>query len=106
MANLKSVLSKFMIQGTVENIEPLKAGLINDSYKVFTAESEYPDYVLQRINNSVFKDIALLEINIYTQTPQIKNKLRKAIVNDIDQKVFRFLKTLLGGKQLNKDVIN
>ncbi len=34
MKDLSSIVAKFKVQGTVEEIKPLGAGLINDTYKV------------------------------------------------------------------------
>ena len=36
MKDLLSIVSKFKVQGTVGEIKPLGAGLINDTYKVNT----------------------------------------------------------------------
>ena len=46
---LRDIVSRFAIQGTVSEIAPLGAGLINDTYCVKTTESDAPDYVLQRV---------------------------------------------------------
>lgn len=55
MKDLSSIVAKFKVQGTVEEIKPLGAGLINDTYKVNTKEADAPDYVLQRINHAIFR---------------------------------------------------
>ena len=47
MKDLLSIVSKFKVQGTVGEIKPLGAGLINDTYKVNTTEADAPDYVMQ-----------------------------------------------------------
>ena len=46
MKDLSSIVAKFKVQGTIEEIKPLGAGLINDTYKVNTKEADAPDYVL------------------------------------------------------------
>ena len=43
---LSNIVSHFQTQGTVNDIRPLGSGLINDTYKVTTAEPDEPDYVL------------------------------------------------------------
>ena len=45
MKDLSSIVAKFKVQGTIEEIKPLGAGLINDTYKVNTKEADAPDYV-------------------------------------------------------------
>ena len=57
MKDLLSIVSKFKVQGTVGEIKPLGAGLINDTYKVNTTEADAPDYVLQRINHAIFQNV-------------------------------------------------
>ena len=42
MKDLLSIVSKFKVQGTVGEIKPLGAGLINDTYKVNTTEADQP----------------------------------------------------------------
>ena len=53
MNNLNNITSKFLIDGTVSDIKPLGNGLINDTYRIQTAETDRPDYVLQRINHHI-----------------------------------------------------
>ena len=65
---LQFIVSQFDIKGTVTEVKPLGNGLINDTFKVTTAESDCPDYVLQRINNAIFTDVAMLMRNITTVT--------------------------------------
>ena len=62
MDQFQSIISHFAISGTVSEIKPLGNGLINDTYKVTTVEADAPDYVLQRINDSIFTDVDLLII--------------------------------------------
>ena len=57
MKDLSSIVAKFKVQGTIEEIKPLGAGLINDTYKVNTKEADAPDYVLQRINHAIFQNV-------------------------------------------------
>ena len=39
---LKEIVSKFAIKGTVAEIKPLGAGLINDTFMVTTSEEDQP----------------------------------------------------------------
>lgn len=87
---LKDIASRFDLKGDIIDVTPLGNGLINDTYKVLTTEGT-PDYVLQRINNSIFTDVDLLQHNIEVVTSHIRKKLEKAGEADIDRKVLRFL---------------
>ena len=64
MKDLSSIVAKFNTQGTITEIKPLGAGLINDTYKVNTQEADAPDYVLQRINHTIFQNVEMLQANI------------------------------------------
>ena len=91
MSELTSIISRFAIEGDVKSVEPLGSGLINDTFKVVT-EGSAPDYVLQRINNAIFKDVSMLQHNIEAVTGHIRAKLEASGESDIDRKVLRFIK--------------
>lgn len=91
MDNLFSIVSHFHTKGTVHEIKPLGAGLINDTYKVTTLEQDAPDYVLQRINHAIFQNVEMLQSNIEVVTRHIRKKLEERGEADIDRKVLHFL---------------
>ncbi|MGN0201987.1 MAG: phosphotransferase enzyme family protein [Candidatus Cryptobacteroides sp.] len=97
MKELREIAGMFLMDGEIKEIRPLGNGLINDTYKVETS-GDSPDYVLQRINNAVFKDVDLLQGNIVAVTSHIRRKLEAAGEKDIDRKVLNFVKAAEGGK--------
>ena len=102
MNNLNQIISHFSITGTVADVKPLGNGLINDTYKITTAEADAPDYVLQRINDSIFTDVDLLQHNIEEVTTHIRELLVKEGADDIDRRVLTFIKAD-SGKTYIKD---
>ena len=102
-AQLKNIVEQFEINGTVESIKPLGAGHINDSYKVVSQSSDTPDYVLQRINHYIFKNVDALQDNIRRVTDHIRSKLSAAGANDVENRVLR-LATAKDGKLYYNDV--
>ena len=94
MKDLSSILSHFALTGKVVEIKPLGAGLINDSYKVTTTPPEASDYVLQRINHTIFTNVDMLQNNFYRVTTHIRRKLEARGENDIDRKVLTLVPTL------------
>ena len=96
MKDLLSIVSHFNLKGTVQEIKPLGAGLINDTYKVTTQEADAPDYVLQRINHAIFQNVEMLQANIEAVTAHIRRKLEERGEQDIDRKVLHFLPTEAG----------
>ncbi len=93
MKQLSDIVARFRIAGSVAEIAPLGAGLINDSYRVRTEGTDTPDYVLQRINHAIFQDVDLLQANITAVTAHIRRKLTEAGADDIDRKVLSFIET-------------
>lgn len=91
MKDFASIVAHFNIAGTVGEIKPLGAGLINDTYKVMTTEVEAPDYVLQCINHAIFQNVEMLQANIEAVTTHIRQKLVEAGETDIDRKVLSFV---------------
>lgn len=96
MTDYLDILQHFCIEGTVDEVQPLGNGLINDTFKVTTSPASAPDYVLQRINTAVFTDVDLLQRNIETVTTHIRQKLQEAGTDDIERKVLRFIATPSG----------
>lgn len=87
---LKKIVGRFDISEEVLSIKPLGDGLINDTFKVNTPEGR-TSYVLQRVNNAIFKDVALLQHNIEAVTGHIRAKLIKNGEDDIDRKVLHYI---------------
>lgn len=98
--DLKDIVAKFAIRGNVSEIKPLGEGLINDTYKVKTAEADQPDYVLQRVNDAVFPDVDMVMRNIDAVTTHIRKKLEEKGEDDIDRKVLTFIPLKEDSKKL------
>jgi len=89
---LNNIVSRFDMAGTVTDIAPLGAGLINDTYLVKTSEADQPDYVLQRINHHVFPDVDMVMRNIAAVTGHIRHKLEEQGTEDINRRVLTFIR--------------
>lgn len=72
-SKLFGIANLFELKGDITDIKPLGKGLINDTYKI-TTSGEGTDYVLQRINNAIFKDVELLQRNIEAVTAHLRSK--------------------------------
>lgn len=89
MNNLFQIAAHFVDPKTIEDIQPLGNGLINDTYKILV--NGIPKYVLQRINNTVFTDVDMLQSNIETVTNHIRQKYDLLGFQDLDRRVLHFL---------------
>ena len=96
MNELFTIAGHFVDLKTIENIEPLGNGLINDTYKIMVKGEAKPKYVLQRINNAVFTDVDMLQNNIEAVTNHIRKKYENQGVDDINRRVLHFLKADTG----------
>ncbi|MDR0385208.1 MAG: aminoglycoside phosphotransferase family protein [Prevotellaceae bacterium] len=76
------------VTGNDISVAPLGAGHINDSYKVIVDGKEY---VLQRINHAIFKNVPELQNNILRVTSHIRAKLKEKGVTDIERRVLNFI---------------
>jgi len=93
---LLEVANNFQMQGTVESIRPFGSGHINDTYLVKTAEYTSPDYLLQRKNHYVFKDVPGMMDNIRRVTEHIRKKLDGVKGADPDRQVMTLIPTTTG----------
>lgn len=75
-ANLLNIVRQFCVSGEIYSIETLGEGFINDTFFVKTESNETPDYLLQRKNKSIFKNVPAMMDNIYRVTSHLKEKIR------------------------------
>jgi len=73
--NINEIVSNFRIEGSFSSSSVIGSGHINDSYLITTKPDSAPDYVLQRINHQIFKDITGLMKNVLIVTRHIESKI-------------------------------
>lgn len=87
MEKLKNIYCQFDTQKNVISITPFGSGHINDTFKVI---SEGRNYLLQRINHEVFKDVEGLTSNLIKVTNFLKSKVignsKRQVLNSIKAK--------------------
>lgn len=81
------IVNFFVIEGQPTSIEPFGSGHINDTYKIVTSLKDRPNYMLQRINNNVFKNVDQLMANLAIVCNHIKKKLETTEEDNIEGKV-------------------
>lgn len=87
----KQIVTSFLIEGGVGDVKPFGSGHINDTYRVYNSEPDKTDYLLQRVNHNIFKDVPGLINNIAYVTAHIKNKLREIPGADVDKQVLTLI---------------
>ncbi|WP_273372735.1 phosphotransferase enzyme family protein [Alistipes megaguti] len=73
-AALQDIASHFALQGTIDSIDSLGDGFINDTFLIRTAGNA-PDYILQRKNKSIFPDVPGMMENIRKVTEHIRRRV-------------------------------
>lgn len=93
--NFSTITEQFKIEGNTFEVKPFGSGHINDTFLVKDAGSEHPGYLLQRINNYVFKDVAGLTNNMLIVINHLKRKVLEA-GGDPDKEVLTLIPTKSG----------
>lgn len=93
MKELISIVNKFFQGAEVQEISAFGEGHINSTYRV-TLRNGSNEYVLQKINHHIFRDVDLLQINIKRITDHIRHKLADAGENDLERKTLTIIPTL------------
>ena len=88
-SELKALPNRFKIKGTVKDVRPIGEGHINHTYLVSTDER---DYILQSINNTVFKNTKALMDNVVAVT-EFLSKVIKWNGGDPDRETLTVIPT-------------
>ncbi len=73
--NLENIASEFKLEGTIDRVEALGEGFINDTYVIYTNKKSVPDYLLQRKNKRIFTNVPAMMENIQKVCLHIKQKV-------------------------------
>jgi hypothetical protein len=85
--DLRGLIAQFSIKGTFAVGGRFGSGHIHDTFLVQTREHDCPDYILQRINHNIFKDVPRLMENIVRVTGHIRAKLNAMPGTDPEREV-------------------
>lgn len=92
--NLKEVFSNFQAEGTFNSGIPYGSGHINDTFKVATSESDANNYILQKINHHIFKNVPQLQDNILRVTTHLRKKIEKIPGADPEREILTLIHLL------------
>jgi len=80
--DIREIFGHFFAEGTFNNAALSGSGHIHDTYLVSTSEKDTDNYILQRLNNKVFRNIPSLQENIDRVTRHIRSKLSAIPASD------------------------
>ena len=89
--NLKELFERFTAEGTYLSGEPFGSGHIHDTFRIETREADKDNYIIQRLNNKIFKDIPALQENIERVTIHLRNKLSTVPGSDIKRECLNLI---------------
>jgi len=92
---IEAIASMFRIEGNVVTARPFGSGHINDTYRVITDTGN--NYLLQKINHFVFKDVPGLMNNLLNVTNHLKEKLKAIPGADPEKQVLTLVENNSGG---------
>src|SRR5665648_176936 len=81
--DLREIFGFFRTEGTFLTGEPFGSGHIHDTYRIVTAGKDCDDYLLQRLNKKIFRDIPRLQENVERVTAHQRIKLSQIPGSDL-----------------------
>jgi Ser/Thr protein kinase RdoA (MazF antagonist) len=99
--DLKRIFSRFSAEGSFLEGKAFGPGHIHDTYRIITAEKECDDYILQRLNTNVFKDIPALQENMERVTAHLGKKIALIPGSDVKRESL----TLTPGRETGRSFI-
>jgi len=89
--NLKEIFDSFKADGTFSKGEPFGSGHIHDTFRIETVEKDKDNYILQRINNRIFRNIPELQDNIERVTVHLRKKISSIPGSDIKRECLQLI---------------
>lgn len=100
--NVEEIAGKFVTEGSIANVKDHGGGHINDSYRLVNTSPGHPDYLLQRVNHNVFKDVPLLMQNAVLVTDHVRAKIIEESPGEVGRRNLTIIPTT-DGKSYFKD---
>ncbi len=96
--DIAAIAPQFELAGAVESAQPLTIGHINDSYRVTCRDDTGAarEYLLQRLNTTIFTKPALVMHNIERVTEHVRRTLEQAGTRDVRRRVLRLARARTG----------
>ena len=100
--NVEEIAKQFATKGTIGEVKIHGGGHINDSYRIVNTKPGQPDYLLQRVNHYVFKDVELLMQNLVLVTDHIAAKVEKDYPGELERHTLTII-SAIDGKSFFRD---
>ena len=98
MNELREALSNFKFDGEFISVKEFGSGHINKTYIAkYNKDGVEQKYVVQKVNNGVFKNVDELMDNVFAVTSYLRKKIRES-GGDENRETLHFISTVDGGK--------
>jgi thiamine kinase-like enzyme len=87
----RPIFVQFDLKGAIKTISPFGSGHIHDTYRLTNEVNGFPDYILQRINHNIFKNIPGLTENMRLVTAHLKKRLAEIPGSDPEKEVLQMV---------------
>lgn len=94
--NISEVISQFKCDAAIDSLRIYGSGHINDTYSIKNLRSTGCDYLLQRINHQIFKNVEQLTENMCTVIDHLKHKLMAEGSGNPEKEVMTLIPTKSG----------
>jgi Ser/Thr protein kinase RdoA (MazF antagonist) len=101
--DLREIYVSFLTEGSFYDAGPYGSGHIHDTFRVKTAEEGKDDYILQRLNSRVFKNIPELQENIERVTRHLYHKLESVPGADLKRECLTLIPANNGKSWIEDD---
>lgn len=106
MINIDNIVDKFDFSGSFVSVKEFGSGHINKTYiAIYNNNGVELKYVVQQINNAVFKNVDSLMDNVFAVTSYLRNEIEKNGGN-ADRETLHFIKTKDGKKYYTDETGN
>jgi hypothetical protein len=96
--DLRKIFSRFITEGTFLSGESFGPGHIHDTYRIITAEKDCSDYILQRINSNVFRNVPDLQDNMERVTAHLQKKISMIPGSDVRRECLALIPSATTGR--------
>ncbi|MFZ0283245.1 MAG: aminoglycoside phosphotransferase family protein [Bacteroidales bacterium] len=94
--DLRKIFDSFLTEGTFADAGPFGSGHIHDTFRIETLEKDKDDYILQRLNNRIFKNVPELQENIERVTQHLHQKLLNIPGSDVKRECLALVRAKNG----------
>ncbi len=92
--DFNKISRQFRMKGTLLSCQPYGSGHINETFLLKTEQQDSPDYILQRINSTIFADVPGLMENIRKVTSHLHNKLIETGMGNPEREILTLIPTI------------